>query len=107
MVALLVFVSCGVPGGGGEDDPFEDIGDLDAQARAACEVYTPKAEDIRSDRLTGPPLYRALQDVYNQARGSQTESFAFLVQSALNAAIGGDQETRDARLERLDEVCAG
>ena len=108
VVGLLVFVSCGVPGGGSdEDDPFETIGDLDARAEAACELYTPIAGDITSGELTGPRLFRALQDVYNEARLSEAENFGFLVQAVLNAAITGDEQLRDERLARLDEVCAG
>ena len=60
---------------------------------------------MRSGELSGPRLFRFLQDVYNQARLSESENFAFLVQAVLNAAISGDQELRAERLERLDEVC--
>lgn len=106
VVGLLVFVSCGIPGGGSdEDDPFARIGELDARAEAACDLYRPIAGDVRSGELTGPRLFRALQDVYNEARLSEAENFGFLVQAVLNAAITGDQQARDERLERLDEVC--
>lgn len=108
VVCLLVFVSCGVPGSGSdEDDLFAEVGDLDARAEAACEVYTPVAPEIRSGSLTGPKQFRALQDVYNEARLSESENFGFLVQAVLNAAISGDEQVRNERMDRLDEVCAG
>lgn len=108
VVGLLVFVSCGVPGGGSDDeDLFAEVGELDARAEAACGLYAPVAGDIRSGELTGPGQFRALQDVYNEARLSESENFGFLVQAVLNAAITGDEQMRDERLDRLDEVCAG
>jgi hypothetical protein len=106
VVGLLVFVSCGVPGGGGEgDDASRDVGDLDARAEAACDLYTPIAEEVRSGELSGPPLFRALQDVYNEARLSESQEFGTLVQDVLNASITEDEQARDERLDRLDEVC--
>jgi hypothetical protein len=109
VVGLLVLVSCGVPGAGepDEDDLFAEIGEPDARATAACELYTPLAGDVRSGALTGPKQFRALQDVYNEARLSESENFAFLVQAVLNAAITGDEQVRNERMDRLDEVCAG
>jgi hypothetical protein len=108
VVGLLVFVSFGVPGDGAEEpqDRSAQIGQLDARARAACELYTPIADDVRSGELTGPPLFRALQDVYNEARLSQAESFEPLVRNLLSSTITGDDGRRDQLQAQLDEVCA-
>lgn len=107
VVGLLVFVSCGVPGGGDSDEQeaLPELGELDDQARAACELYTPVADDVRSGELTGPPLYRSLQDVYNVARQSQTEGFADAFADLINASIVEDDQARLAQLERIDEAC--
>lgn len=105
VVGLLVFVSCGVPGGSDEAE-IPDIGELDGNARSACELYTPIAGDIRSEQLTGPRLFRALQDVYNVARRSETVQFEDSVRVLLNAAIAGDEPVRDEQQDRLDEACA-
>jgi hypothetical protein len=106
VVGLLAFVSYGVPGGGETTEAEEPFGQLDARAEAACDLYTPIADDVRSGELSGPPLFRALQDVYNEARLSESQEFGTLVQDVLNASIVEDEQARDERLDRLDEACA-
>ena len=105
VLSLLVFVSCGVPGGGSDEDDLE-IGRLDDAARASCAELEPVAGDVRSGELSGPPLFRELQDVFNASRPSETEDFSEVVRRLLNAAIAGDDEARNAWLTQLQEACA-
>jgi hypothetical protein len=107
VVSLLVFVSFGTPGGGSDEENLEEIGELDDAARSACATLTPIAGDVRSGELTGPRMFRALQDVFNEARQSETENFSFQVSVLLSAAINDDVQTRDASLGRLEQACAG
>ncbi len=50
---------------------------------------------MRNGRLTGPPLFRLLQDVFNEGSTSQTEGFALQVQELYTTAINADAEQRD------------
>lgn len=104
VVSLVVFVSCGVPGGS-DDGEIEVDGPLDDRARAACEIYTPIVDDVRSGELSGPRLFRALQDVFNEARLSATEGFDDVSRLLLNAAIAGDVEARNDLADQLEDAC--
>ena len=98
-----MFVSCGVPGSG-SDAPEQPP--LDDAATRACELFTPIAADVREGRLTGPPLFRALQDVFNEARLSKTEGFGPQVQMLYSTAIGGDRAAIAERVDGLQTRCA-
>lgn len=101
-MSFLVFVSCGVPGTG-SDAP--EPPPLDDAAQRACAIFTPIAADVREGRLTGPPLFRALQDVFNEARLSMTEGFGPQVQELYTTAIGGDQAAVAERVDGLQSRC--
>lgn len=98
-----MFVSCGVPGSG-SDAPEQPP--LDDAAMRACDLFAPIAADVREGRLTGPPLFRALQDVFNEARLSTTEGFGLQVQQLYSTAIGGDQAVVAERVDALQTRCA-
>lgn len=78
---------------------------LDEAAVAACEVFEPEAEQVLSGELQGRPLYRALQDVYNQAQRSQTEGFPQQVAELNSAAINGDDAGLRERAGALQRTC--
>ena len=101
VLSFLVFVSCGVPG----SSQAPEAPPLDDAAQRACAVFEPKAADIREGRLTGPPLFRALQDVFNEARLSETEGFSVAVQSLYSASIAGDQPVKQQRLDEIARAC--
>ncbi len=103
LVAAVVFVSRGVPGNSnGPEAPA-----LDGPAQRACALFAPIASDVRDGRLTGPPLFRALQDVFNEARLSKTEGFGLQVQSLYSTAIGGDRGAIAEGVNGLQTRCAG
>lgn len=101
-VSFLVFVSCGVPGIG--SDPKAPP--LDDAARRSCAVFSPVASDVRDGRLTGPPLFRVLQEAFNQASQSQTPGFPVQVQELYTAAINGNQPAVTQRADGLQARCA-
>jgi hypothetical protein len=96
VVALLALVAVGVvvlvvvrPG----VDPQPTRQQLDEPAVAACEVFEPAAAQVRAGELEGEPLFRVLQDTFNQARLSDTPGFAQQVAELNSAAINDDQQT--------------
>lgn len=101
-VSFLVFVSCGVPGLGSdaEEPPLDDA------ARQACTMYGAIHEEVRSGRLTGPRLFRALQDVFNQAGRSGTEGFVLQVQDLYGSAVAEDPAAVTQRADALQTRCA-
>lgn len=112
VVGLVVFVNCG----GSRQEPeqsasptspdrAQEIGELDGRARASCALLLPIADDVRTGKLTGPPLFRALQDVFNAARETETEGFAVRVADLLNASIREDEMARIAQLRELVAAC--
>jgi hypothetical protein len=102
-VAVLVFVGFGLGGG---DPETEQPPPLDPAAQRACDRFQPIADDVRTGRLTGPPLFRALQDVFNEARLSQDGRFSAQVRDLYSAAINDDEQTVSQQVSALEEVCA-
>ncbi len=97
-----------MPGGGsdGEERP-----PLDEAALQACSIYQPAHDEVRSGRLTGPPLFRVLQDVFNAARLSGTPGFSGQVQELYTTAIGvseapAQQPMLVTRADALQSRCA-
>lgn len=78
---------------------------LDDAAEQACAELAPVVDDVEQGRLEGPPLYRALQDVYDVARTSEADGFAEAAQRALTAAINQDEVALAERLRALRERC--
>lgn len=78
---------------------------LDEPAVAACEVFEPAAAGVRSGELQGEPLFRVLQDVFNQARLSETEGFAQQVAQLNNAAINGRTQDLEQGVLQLQLTC--
>jgi hypothetical protein len=78
---------------------------LDDAAERACAELSPVVREIESGELTGPPLFRALQDVYNEARRSDTEGFADQVQDVYSAAIAENPDAVQERLTTLRGTC--
>lgn len=78
---------------------------LDAAAERACDELGPVVDDVEEGRLQGPPLYRALQDVYDEAASSRVDGFAEAAQRALASAINEDEERSAVHLQRLRERC--
>jgi len=88
---------------GGEAQPTRQ--QLDEAAESACEQFEPVAAQVRSGELTGPPLYRALQDVFNDARLSATPGFSQRVADLNTAAIKGDEQKVRQDVLALQLVC--
>ena len=99
-VTLLAVVR---PGDEGEAQPTRQ--QLDEPAEAACERFEPVAAQVRSGELTGGPLYRALQDVYNVGRSSGTDGFAQRVADLNSAAINRDEQALRQGVLSLQLVC--
>lgn len=78
---------------------------LDEQAQAACTAFAPLGGQVRRGDLEGPPLYRALQDVYDLARTSGNEEVAHSAQRLLAAAINNDQQATASTVTELQEAC--
>jgi len=78
---------------------------LDEAAVAACERFEPAAGPVRSGELAGEPLFRVLQDVYNDARTSETEGFAERVAELNTAAINGDTDALRSGVLALQLTC--
>lgn len=78
---------------------------LDPAAERACDRLQPVVDDVEGQRLQGPPLYRALQDVYDEARTSEVDGFAEQAQRALSAAVNADQPRVAEHLQQLRERC--
>lgn len=97
-VALFAVLRPGV-------DPQPTRQQLDEAAVAACERFAPVAAQVRSGNLAGPPLYRALQDVFNDARTSSTPGFAQQVANLNSAAINGDQKAVKQGVIALQLTC--
>ena len=91
-------MACG-GGQGGEAPP------LDAAAEEACEAFEPVRRDVRRGELTGPNLYRVLQDVYDQARQSQREDVSGAAQRLLSAAINDDSRAVSQAVTELEQAC--
>lgn len=108
VVALLAVVAVGavvlaVDRSGAGPQPTRQ--QLDEAAVAACERFEPAAADIRSGELEGEPLYRVLQDVYNDAQDSRTEGFTGKVFTLNSAAINGDEQTLRQGVLELQLTC--
>ena len=78
---------------------------LDPAAERACDRLQPVVDDVEKQRLQGPPLYRALQDVYDEARASDVDGFAEQAQRAVSAAVNADQARVAEHLQALRERC--
>lgn len=78
---------------------------LDEPAVAACERFEPVAAQVRAGELSGPPLYRVLQDVFDDARTSSTPGFAQRVADLNSAAINGDEQTVRQGVLALQLTC--
>lgn len=78
---------------------------LDEAAVEACEVFEPAAAGVRDGTLEGRPLYRALQDTYDQAQRSRTEGFAQQVAELNSAAINADEQTLRQGVLALQLTC--
>ena len=78
---------------------------LDASAQAACDVLAPIAADVRVGELKGPELYRALQDVWDEALRSNVAAVRENAQALLKAAINNDQKVLSTSLTALQEAC--
>ena len=108
VVALLALVAVGVvvlavvrPGA----DPQPTRQELDDAAIAACERFEPAAAQVRSGELQGPPLFRVLQDTFNDARRSQTDGFFQQVTELNTAAINDDQQALRQGVLALQLTC--
>jgi hypothetical protein len=86
-------------------DPQPTRQQLDQAAVEACELFEPAAAQVRSGELQGKPLFRLLQDVFNQGRVSETEGFADQVTALNTAAINGDDQTVRQRVLALQLTC--
>ena len=86
-------------------DPQPTRQQLDEAAVEACEVFEPAAAQVRSGELQGEPLYRVLQDVYDQGRVSETPGFAEQVTALNTAAINLDEQTVRAGVLKLQLTC--
>lgn len=86
-------------------DPQPTRQQLDEAAVAACERFEPVAAQVRSGNLAGPPLYRVLQDVFDDARKSGTPRFAQQVANLNSAAINGDEQAVQQRVIALQLTC--
>lgn len=107
-MALLALVAAGavvltVVRPGAEPQPTRQ--ELDDAAVAACEVFEPAAAGVRSGELEGEPLFRVLQDTFNEARLSETEGFADQVFRLNSAAINGDEQTLRQGVLALQLTC--
>jgi hypothetical protein len=107
-VALLALVAAGaivlaVVRPGAEPQPTRQ--ELDEAAVAACEVFEPAAAGVISGELQGEPLFRVLQDTFNQARLSETEGFADRVFRLNSAAINGDSQAVRQGVLALQLTC--
>jgi hypothetical protein len=78
---------------------------LDADAVTACERFAPVAAEVERGNLSGRPLYRALQDVYNVGRTSETDGFPERAQRLLTAAINNDDDALGEQLVAMRETC--
>jgi hypothetical protein len=63
------------------------------------------AAQVRSGALAGEELFRALQDVFNDARLSQTEGFSQRVADLNSAAINGDEQALRQGVLALQLTC--
>jgi hypothetical protein len=88
---------------GAEPVPTRQV--LDEPAVAACERFEPVAGPVRSGELVGEPLFRVLQDVYNDALPSTTEGFSQRVAELNSAAINGDEQALRQGVLALQLVC--
>lgn len=108
MLALLALVGIGavalaVTRTGADPQPSRQ--ELDEDAIAACEVFEPAADGVRSGELQGRELFRVLQDTFNDARTSQTEGFAQLVAELNSAAINGNEQELRQGVIALQLTC--
>lgn len=78
---------------------------LDGAAAAACEEFAPLGGQVRRGELSGTPLYRALQSVYDQARESDNEAVGRAAQTLLTAAIGNDRRAMTDAVTELQQAC--
>jgi len=88
---------------GGDAQPTRQ--DLDEPAVAACETFEPAAAQIRSGELVGEPLFRVLQDSYNDAINSRTVGFAEKVADLNTAAINNDEQQLRQGVLALQLTC--
>jgi hypothetical protein len=86
-------------------EPVPTRQQLDDAAVAACERFEPVAGPVRSGELQGEPLFRVLQDVYNDALSSQTDGFAQRVADLNSAAINGDVQAVRSGVLALQLTC--
>ena len=86
-------------------DPQPTRQQLDAAAVEACEVFEPAAAGVRDGSLQGEPLFRVLQDTFNQAQLSQTPGFVERVTALNTAAINGDEQTVRQGVLALQLTC--
>lgn len=105
---LLALVAVGVvvfavvrPGGDAQPTRQE----LDEAAVTACERFEPAAAEVRSGALQAEPLFRLLQDVFNDARRSETEGFSERVGKLNSAAINGDEQAVRQGVLALQLTC--
>ena len=68
-------------------------------------MYGAIHEPLRRGQLTGPRLFRALQDTFNDARLSKTPGFAQQVALLNSAAINGDEQTLRQGVLKLQLTC--
>ena len=78
---------------------------LDEPAVAACETFVPRAGEVRDGSLVGVPLYKVLQDTYDDGRLSKTPGFAERVARLNQVAINGDTETLQRDVVALQLAC--
>ena len=107
-MAMLILIAVGVAAFAivrPDVDPQPTRQQLDEPAVEACEVFEPVAARVRSGELQGQPLYRALQDVFNRGRLSQTEGFARQVSELNTAGIQGDDKALRQGVLSLQLLC--
>lgn len=106
MAALLLVavLAVGVTVLGGSDGPPPEV-ELDEAAVRACELFEPVAAGVRSGELTGQPLFRALQDVFNEARVSESQAFASQVGQLNSAAINNNEQMLRQGVIELQLTC--
>lgn len=86
-------------------DPQPTRQQLDEAAVAACEVFEPAAAGVSSGELAGEPLFRVLQDTFNQAQSSETPGFVEQVATLNSAAINGDDQSVRQGVLALQLTC--
>lgn len=85
--------------------PLEPAVELDAAGQRACREFAEVADDVQTRTLLGAERNAALQDVFDEAMGSEVPGLAEAARRVLSAAINDDQDALRDALPALRAIC--